>query len=127
MTSLIVNGVSGALVVTGALFFLSGTVGLLRFPDIYSRLHVLTKADNVGLGFIALGVLIQSGSAAVAVQVLMTWGLALAAAATVCHVLARSALDAGVPAFLAPPPNPDGEQTKNRSGDTRSEPVAESE
>ena len=34
----------------GALFFLAGTVGLLRFPDSLSRLHALTKADNLGLG-----------------------------------------------------------------------------
>ena len=38
--------------VLGALFFLAGVVGLLRFPDTLSRLHALTKADNVGLGLI---------------------------------------------------------------------------
>ena len=46
----------------GVLFFISGTVGLLRLPDIYTRLHALTKADNVGLGFIVLGLSIQSES-----------------------------------------------------------------
>ena len=44
----------------GALFFLAGTVGLLRFPDSLSRLHALTKADNLGLGLIVLGLLPQS-------------------------------------------------------------------
>ncbi|WP_258934164.1 monovalent cation/H(+) antiporter subunit G [Nesterenkonia pannonica] len=39
-----------ALVVVGALFFTAGTVGLLRFPDVRSQLHALTKADNLGLG-----------------------------------------------------------------------------
>jgi multicomponent Na+:H+ antiporter subunit G len=33
----------------GAFFFLAGTVGLLRFPDSFTRLHALTKADNLGL------------------------------------------------------------------------------
>jgi multicomponent Na+:H+ antiporter subunit G len=41
----------------GALFFLAGTVGLLRFPDTLTRLHVLTKADNLGLGLVTLGLL----------------------------------------------------------------------
>ncbi len=41
----------------GAFFFLAGTVGLLRFPDTLTRLHALTKADNLGLGLIVLGVL----------------------------------------------------------------------
>ena len=39
----------------GAFFFLAGTVGLLRFPDPLTRLHALTKADNLGLGLVVLG------------------------------------------------------------------------
>jgi multicomponent Na+:H+ antiporter subunit G len=46
----------------GALFIMAGTVGLLRFPDSLSRLHALTKADNLGLGLIVLGLLPQSQS-----------------------------------------------------------------
>jgi len=38
------------LLLAGAVFFLAGTLGLLRFPDVYTRLHALTKADNLGLG-----------------------------------------------------------------------------
>jgi multicomponent Na+:H+ antiporter subunit G len=41
----------------GAFFFLAGTVGLLRFPDTLTRLHALTKADNLGLGLIVVGLL----------------------------------------------------------------------
>ena len=41
----------------GAFFFLAGTVGLLRFPDTLTRLHALTKADNLGLGLVTLGLL----------------------------------------------------------------------
>ena len=49
-------------VTAGAVFFLAGVVGLLRFPDTLTRLHALTKADNVGLGLIVIGLLPQSGS-----------------------------------------------------------------
>ena len=48
-------------VVAGAFFFLAGTVGLLRFPDSFTRLHALTKADNLGLGLVVLGLLPQVG------------------------------------------------------------------
>ena len=41
----------------GAFFFLAGTLGLLRFPDTMTRLHALTKADNLGLGLVVLGLL----------------------------------------------------------------------
>ena len=44
----------------GAFFFLAGTVGLLRFPDPLTRLHALTKADNLGLGLVVLGLLPQA-------------------------------------------------------------------
>jgi len=44
-------------VTVGAIFFLAGTVGLLRFPDTLTRLHALTKADNLGLGLVVLGLL----------------------------------------------------------------------
>ena len=47
-------------VAAGALFFLAGTVGLLRFPDSLSRLHALTKADNLGLGLVVLGLFPQT-------------------------------------------------------------------
>ena len=57
--SLLANGVTVLLVTAGIFFFLSGTVGLLRFPDTFTRLHALTKADNLGLGLIVLGLLPQ--------------------------------------------------------------------
>ena len=41
----------------GTFFFLAGTVGLLRFPNTLTRLHALTKADNVGLGLVVFGLL----------------------------------------------------------------------
>src|SRR5499426_613844 len=46
---------------TGVFFFLAGSIGLLRFPDALSRLHALTKADNVGLGLVMLGLLPRAG------------------------------------------------------------------
>ena len=49
-------------VVAGAFFFFAGTVGLLRFPDSLTRLHALTKADNLGLGLVVLGLLPQMDS-----------------------------------------------------------------
>lgn len=76
------------LAVAGCGFFCVGTVGLLRFPDLHSRLHALTKADTVGLGLIILALMPQAGSAAVVGKLLLIWALALVAAATTAHVLA---------------------------------------
>jgi multicomponent Na+:H+ antiporter subunit G len=90
------NGLTVALILLGCFFFLGGTVGLLRFPDVYCRLHALTKADNLGLGCLAAGLALQAESWSARGQLLLTWLLALAAAATVCHLLARLSLRDGV-------------------------------
>jgi multicomponent Na+:H+ antiporter subunit G len=85
------------LVVVGAVFFLAGTIGLLRFPDLHSRIHALTKADNLGLGFIMLGLLFQASSVSVALKLLLVWVLALAAAATSGYLIANHALGSSSP------------------------------
>ncbi|MBA2442105.1 MAG: monovalent cation/H(+) antiporter subunit G [Rubrobacter sp.] len=87
---------SAALVLVGAFFFLAGTVGLLRFPDVYNRLHALTKADNVGLGFVVLGLILQAGSLLSAFKILLIWLLVLASGATAAHLVATAALRGGI-------------------------------
>ncbi len=86
---------STASLITGGLFFLAGTLGLLRFPDVYTRLHALTKADNVGLGLIVAGLALQAASWAIVVKLLLIWLLVLLAGASVAHLVARSALRKG--------------------------------
>jgi multicomponent Na+:H+ antiporter subunit G len=81
----------------GAVFFLAGVVGLLRFPDTLSRLHALTKADNVGLGLIVIGLLPQAGSVLAALKLLLVWVLVLLAASTVGQMMARVARRAEPP------------------------------
>jgi len=84
------------LLTAGCAFFVAGTVGLLRFPDFYCRLHALTKADNLGVGLLIAGLCLQPVTMPVRLQLLLVWGLVLVAAATVCHLLARAALRQGV-------------------------------
>lgn len=76
------------LLVVGAFFCLAGTVGLVRFPDTHSRLHALTKADNLGLGFIVAGLVLQAGSIATAAKILLIWIVVLVSSATSCYLLA---------------------------------------
>jgi len=87
---------SAALLIAGAVFFLAGTLGLLRFPDVYTRLHALTKADNVGLGLVVMGLAVQAETWAVAGKLLLIWLLVLLAGASVAHLIARGALHKGI-------------------------------
>jgi multicomponent Na+:H+ antiporter subunit G len=84
------------LLLVGTGFFLAGTLGLLRFPDVYTRLHALTKADNVGLGMVVAGLALQAESWAVAGKLLLIWLLVLLASASVGHLVARTALRKGI-------------------------------
>lgn len=90
------EGLSLVLLLTGAVFFLAGTVGLLRFPDVYTRLHALAKADNLGLGLVVLGLLLKAPGAAAGIKLVLVWVLALAASATVAFLIARRAHRHGI-------------------------------
>lgn len=86
-----------ALLLAGAFFFMAGTVGLLRFPDAYSRLHALTKADNLGLGLMVLGLALQTPPGVLTLKLLLIWLLALLASSTAAQLIAASAVRGGVP------------------------------
>ncbi len=75
---------------TGCLFFMVGTLGLFRLPDTLTRIHALTKADNLGLGFIVLGLLPSVAGPAAATKILLIWVVALAASATAAHLVGRT-------------------------------------
>lgn len=83
-----------ALACAGVAFFTAGTIGLLRFPDAIARLHGLAKADNLGIGLVAIGLLLQADSVAVGVKLLVIWGLVLLSGAT-CTYLIASAMQRG--------------------------------
>lgn len=85
-----------AAVACGALFFVAGTVGLLRFPDPSTRLHALTKADNLGLGLVVLGLLPHVPWPLGAMKLAAVWLLALLASATSSQLIGRVARREGL-------------------------------
>ena len=85
-------------VCAGGFFFLAGTVGLLRFPDALTRLHSLTKADNLGLGLVVLGLLPRVDGAGDGLKLVAIWLIALLASGAVSQLIARAARRTGPPA-----------------------------
>ena len=76
----------------GLFFFFAGTVGLIRFPDMLSRLHALTKADNLGLGLILIGLIPQVSSFFDLFKLVLVWGLVIFSGAACAYLLASRAL-----------------------------------
>lgn len=93
---MILDWISITLISAGMVFFLAGTVGLLRFPDVFTRLHALTKADNLGLGLTVAGLSLQAVNLAGALKLVFIWLLVLAASSTVCYLVGRNALRQGI-------------------------------
>ena len=92
-----IDSLSIALLLAGSGFFLAGTVGLLRFPDVYTRLHALTKADNLGLGLIVIGLMVRAESVAAAGKLLLIWLLVLTASGAASQLVAHWARARRIP------------------------------
>jgi multicomponent Na+:H+ antiporter subunit G len=80
------------LLIASAVFFLGGTAGLLRFPDTFSRLHALTKADNLGLGLLVLALMPQASSISIALKMALIWLLVMAINSSANYLVARHAV-----------------------------------
>jgi len=79
----------------GALFFLAGTVGLIRFPDPLTRLHALTKVDNVGLGLVVVGLIPQADGWVGAFKLVIVWLLVQLSGAVVTQLIAGAIRERG--------------------------------
>jgi multicomponent Na+:H+ antiporter subunit G len=77
-------------ITAGAFFFFAGSVGLLRFPDSLTRLHALSKADNLGLGLVVLGLLPRAENLLDALKLLAIWGLVLLSGAASSQLIGRA-------------------------------------
>lgn len=87
--------ISGACLLTGGLFGILGGIGLLRFPDFYSRLHAAGITDTLCAFLIIFGLVIQAGLALISIKLLLILVFMVFTAPTATHALARAALAAG--------------------------------
>lgn len=103
--------ITTALFVVSAFFFTAGTLGLLRFPDTLARLHALTKADNLGMGCLVVGLLLQADTLTTAIKLGLIWSLTMFVGASTSYLIARHTLhrqpqrNRQAAAPLSPPPD----------------------
>jgi multicomponent Na+:H+ antiporter subunit G len=88
--SVLISIFAAACVLAGIFFFIAGTLGLLRFGDTLSRVHALTKADNLGLGLIVLGLLPLADSITDALKLVVIWALVLLGGTTAAQLVASA-------------------------------------
>ena len=76
----------------GAFFIVCGAIGVLRFPDFFTRLHAVSVCDTIGAGLILTGLMFQSGFSLVTVKLLLIFYFVIFTGPTATHALARAAL-----------------------------------
>ena len=89
--------IAGVLLCLGTFFFFTGTLGVLRMPDVYTRLHVAAKADSLGAGLWMLGLALLSGSGVIGFKLIVLTVFIWITGPTVAHCMARVAYRSKVP------------------------------
>ena len=92
MTALLTDALSWVLLVAGTLVVVAGGIGVLRLPDVYTRLHAAGMTDTLGAFLVLTGLAVQAGWSLVAVKLIMIWLLLLLTTPVASHALARAAL-----------------------------------
>ncbi|MBS9719863.1 monovalent cation/H(+) antiporter subunit G [Tianweitania sp. BSSL-BM11] len=97
MIEIISNTVAAILLLVGSIFTLTAAIGLLRLPDVYSRMHAASKVGTLGSCVILLALAVVEADLTVATRVVAAITFFIITAPISAHLLARAALTAGYP------------------------------
>lgn len=78
---------------SGTFFFLVGVIGLLRMPDVFTRMHATTKCDTMGAGLIFLGLILWKGFTLVSLVVFLVLLFLWITNPTAAHYIAKGAYE----------------------------------
>lgn len=87
---------SWILLASGGFFCLTGALGLLRFPDFYTRMHAAGITDTMATGLILIGLMLQASNWIVFVKLIIILLFSILAGTTACHAMAKAALKSGL-------------------------------
>jgi multicomponent Na+:H+ antiporter subunit G len=111
-----IEWVSAGLFIAGAVFGLLAGIGLLRMPDVFTRMQASTKASTLGLGCLLASVALRNPELSFVVRAASIAAFMLLTSAVAAHVIARAAARSGAPIWKGTivderPGNIDGEDT----------------
>ncbi len=96
MMATLVDLVSAVLILAGSFFTVVGAIGLIRMPDVYTRMHAASVTDTLGAGLLLIGMILQAGFGIEMVKLLFLLALFFFVAPVATHALAQAALHSGV-------------------------------
>lgn len=83
---------SWLLILLGSFFTLVGAIGLVRMPDVFTRMHAGSVIDTLGVGLLVLGMCLQAGPSLVTLKLLFLLTLFFFSGPVVTHALAQACL-----------------------------------
>ena len=88
--------ITGIFLALGCFLLVVASIGVIRFPDFFSRMHAAGKADTMGQTLILLGLIIYAGFSLVSIKLILIMGLVYIINPTAAHFLAKAAYVRGV-------------------------------
>jgi len=88
-------------ILLGSFFALVGALGLVRMPDVFTRMHAAGVTDTAGVGFLIIGMILQAGLSLTTVKLFVLLALFLFTGPVVTHALAQTCLHENVKPLLA--------------------------
>lgn len=89
-------------ILIGLFFVLTGALGVLRMPDVFTRLHSAGMTDTMGAGFLVLGMCLQTGWSLVSLRFVLVYAFLLFTSPIATHAVARAAHTGRAGALRAP-------------------------
>lgn len=93
---ILLNIASWALILIGSGFVVAGAIGILRLPDVYTRMHAASVIETIGAGALFAGLMLQAGFSQVSLKLLFILLLFFFTGPVITHALAQAALHAGL-------------------------------
>jgi multicomponent Na+:H+ antiporter subunit G len=94
--TIVLDILSWIMLIAGAFFVMTGSIGLVRMPDFFSRTHPAGLIDTLGAALIIGGLLLQSDEFAVSIKLVLILVFLFLTSPTAAHALAQAALVSGI-------------------------------
>ncbi len=94
--SVVLDILSWILLISGGLVSIVAGIGLIRFPDVFSRMHAASMLDTLGAGCVLLGLILQAGFGVIGLKLIIVFFLLAITTTSAGHALAKSALASGL-------------------------------
>ena len=91
----LLHWIGGGIALAGVMISILGAVGVLRFPDVYTRIHAASITDTGGATLALLGLCLVAGLSAVTVKLVIAWLLILLTTPAAANALANAAFSSG--------------------------------